>query len=149
MSPGEGHSASEPPTLSLAVPPPDALPSRNVTQGEEGQAGGGRKVYSICRVRREEEQVEGYLNKGWWGRSVTVESTMKKATTDLFFLKSFCPQMMNVINSVSRKCSVLIRFDRKTNSRIFCKFFFFLSDSFKIVHALVLPASAITFMWCL
>lgn len=51
MSPGEGHSASEPPTLSSAVPPPDALRSRNGTQGEEGQAGGGRKVYSICRVR--------------------------------------------------------------------------------------------------
>lgn len=92
MSPGEGHSASEPPTLSSAVPPPDALPSRNVTQGEEGQAGGGREVYSICRVRREEEQVEGYLNKGWWGRSVIVESMMKKENTDLFFSRVLVPK---------------------------------------------------------
>lgn len=36
------------------------------------------------------------------------------------FLRSFCPQMMNVINSVSMKFGVLIRFDRKTNSRTFC-----------------------------
>lgn len=50
--PGEGHFASEPPTLSSALPPPDALPSRNVTQGQEGQAGGGRKgFFSICRGR--------------------------------------------------------------------------------------------------
>lgn len=35
---------SEPPTLSLASPPPDALPSQSATQGEEGQTGGGRKI---------------------------------------------------------------------------------------------------------
>lgn len=147
MSPGEGHSASEPPTHSSPVPPPDAPASRNVTQGEEGRAGGGRKVYSICGVRREEEQVEGGSNKGWWGRSVIVESTMKKETTDLFFSRVFCPQMMNVINSVSRKLGVLIRFDRKINSRIFVRFFLSLSDGLKVIHALLLPASAITFMF--
>lgn len=92
VSPGEGHSASQPPTPCSAVPPPDAPASRNVTQGEEGQAGGGRKVYSICGVRREEEQMEGCLNKGWWGRSVIVESTMKKETTDLFFSRAFVPK---------------------------------------------------------
>lgn len=41
------------------------------------------------------------------------------------FLKSFGPQMKNVINSVSRKFSVLIGFDRKTNSRILVCFLFF------------------------
>lgn len=92
VSPGEGHSASEAPTLSSPVPPPGALPSRNGAQGEEGQAGGGRKVYSICGVRREEEQVEGCLNKGWWGRSVIVESMMKKETIDLFFSRVLVPK---------------------------------------------------------
>ena len=52
--PGEGHLASEPPTLSLALPPLDALSSRNATQGEEGQAGGGRKGFLFvgCEGRR-------------------------------------------------------------------------------------------------
>lgn len=92
--PGEGHSASEPPTLSSALPPPDALPGRNATQGEEAQAEGGvkEKFFSICRVRREEEQVEGYLNKGWWGRSVTVDSRVEKVTVDLFFSRVLVPK---------------------------------------------------------
>lgn len=106
--PGEGHMASEPPTLSSPLPPPDALPGRNATQREEGQAGGGRKVLSICRVRKEEGKVKGYLNKSWWETSVTADSRVKKVTTDLFFSGVLVPkpQQMNAVNSASRKSRV-------------------------------------------
>lgn len=60
--------------------------------------------------------------------------------------------MVNAINSVSRKFSVLIRFDRKTKSRFFVSAFtgyWNKSGGFKIIHALLLPASAIPFMLCL
>lgn len=50
------------------------------------------KFFSVCRVRREEEQVEGYLNKGWWGRSVTVDNRVKKVTTDLYFSRILIPK---------------------------------------------------------
>lgn len=58
----------------------------------------GLFFFSICRVKKEEEQVGGYLNKGGWWRSVTVDSRVKKVTTDLFFSIILVPkQQMKLI----------------------------------------------------
>ena len=61
-----------------------------------GRGGTGRRWkerFSICRVWREKEQVEGYLNKGWWERSVTVDNRAKKVTADLFFSRVLVPKL--------------------------------------------------------
>lgn len=57
------------------------------------------------------------------GRSVTVDSSVRKVTANLFLSRVLVPnpQQMNAVNSVPRKFSALIRFDRKTNSRFFVK----------------------------
>lgn len=67
-------------------------PAEMLPRGRRDRRRGGEKFFSICRVRREEEQVEGYLNKGWWGRSVTVDSRVEKVTADLFFSRVLVPK---------------------------------------------------------